>query len=577
MLSIQTNPYRVTGILAGSNEKEIQKQKSKINAYLNVGKEISFDTDFPIIGAINRNENLINDSFSKIVQNQGKVEHALFWFSNASHLDEPALNHLKDGDTSKAIDIWSKTIYGEVTSRNFSAFNNLGTLKLALAFSGGSLNNDLLRDAIGHKLRLLESDALTSFITHVADETYQPNSHEQVKTFIDALTNYLTPFINKPGGINISEVSNLFSLGSTNTKQYVASIYTSKHIHSVEAKIDKTKKARTKSPERGDTLGKKLFAETKEELATLKELLGVSNMQYQLLADKLAKEILQCGIDYFNAYFESDTIDSGPGAITLCRYAKSIAVGSQAKQRVEENTKNIQEWIDDKPERDRQKKIETDLVFITAKLKRFNDLPDSIENAKDLIVSCKPRLLNIKQVLGAYDKLYLQISSTIVGNAQGMLVSIVNRSQDKITSSYDPSSKYILLLAHSTVVEESLTVLNLLSSLDMTPEVRTRYNSNKQTLQSVKSQMDQVSKPRSKTSSGSGCYIATMAYGDYDHPQVIELRRFRDNVLSQSAAGRQFIKTYYHYSPKLVDRLQNSNTINKIIRTSLDQLIKIIK
>jgi hypothetical protein len=204
-------------------------------------------------------------------------------------------------------------------------------------------------------------------------------------------------------------------------------------------------------------------------------------------------------------------------------------------------------------------------------------LSDSIENAKDLIVSCKPRLLNIKQALGAYDKLYLQISSAIVGNAQGMLVSIVNRSQDKITSSYEPSSKYILLLAHSTVVEETLTVLNLLSSLDMTPEVRTRYNSNKQTLQSVKSQMDQVSKPRSQSSSGSGCYIATMAYGDYDHPQVIELRRFRDDVLARSAAGRQFIKTYYYYSPKLVDKLKNSNTINKIIRTSLDHLIKIIK
>ena len=25
-----------------------------------------------------------------------------------------------------------------------------------------------------------------------------------------------------------------------------------------------------------------------------------------------------------------------------------------------------------------------------------------------------------------------------------------------------------------------------------------------------------------------GCYIATMVYGDYNHPQVLVLRRFRD-------------------------------------------------
>jgi hypothetical protein len=74
-----------------------------------------------------------------------------------------------------------------------------------------------------------------------------------------------------------------------------------------------------------------------------------------------------------------------------------------------------------------------------------------------------------------------------------------------------------------------------------------------------------------------GCYIATMAYGDYDHPQVMILRQFRDDVLDKSAFGKWFIKTYYHYSPKLVKRLKNQRAVNSIIRKALNQFIKFIK
>lgn len=74
-----------------------------------------------------------------------------------------------------------------------------------------------------------------------------------------------------------------------------------------------------------------------------------------------------------------------------------------------------------------------------------------------------------------------------------------------------------------------------------------------------------------------GCYIATMAYGDYDHPQVLELRKFRDDFLSKTKLGRSFIKLYYQYSPSLVEILKNKQGINLIIRKFLDQCIKTIK
>lgn len=71
-----------------------------------------------------------------------------------------------------------------------------------------------------------------------------------------------------------------------------------------------------------------------------------------------------------------------------------------------------------------------------------------------------------------------------------------------------------------------------------------------------------------------GCYIATMAYGDYDHPQVIVLRKFRDEKLLTTVGGTAFVCFYYWISPKLVKLLADHKRINSIIRYVLDGFIK---
>jgi tetratricopeptide (TPR) repeat protein len=48
-----------------------------------------------------------------------------------------------------------------------------------------------------------------------------------------------------------------------------------------------------------------------------------------------------------------------------------------------------------------------------------------------------------------------------------------------------------------------------------------------------------------------GCFIATAVYGSYSAPEVIVLRRFRDEVLHQSAPGRLFESGYYFISPRI--------------------------
>ncbi|MDP8222960.1 MAG: fibronectin type III domain-containing protein [Candidatus Lernaella stagnicola] len=66
-----------------------------------------------------------------------------------------------------------------------------------------------------------------------------------------------------------------------------------------------------------------------------------------------------------------------------------------------------------------------------------------------------------------------------------------------------------------------------------------------------------------------GCFIATAAWGDYDHPLVVELRLFRDHVLAHSSVGRALVQAYYRASPPLARRLASHPGARAAVRTLL--------
>lgn len=61
---------------------------------------------------------------------------------------------------------------------------------------------------------------------------------------------------------------------------------------------------------------------------------------------------------------------------------------------------------------------------------------------------------------------------------------------------------------------------------------------------------EELHPPRARDEAG-GCFIATAAMGDYDHPLVVDLRSFRDEILMKCQVGRFFVKKYYQLSPPL--------------------------
>jgi len=70
------------------------------------------------------------------------------------------------------------------------------------------------------------------------------------------------------------------------------------------------------------------------------------------------------------------------------------------------------------------------------------------------------------------------------------------------------------------------------------------------------------------------CFVATVCYTSPDHPNVLTLRCFRDNVLSRYFLGRVFIKFYYSFGKQFARIISNKPETKKIVKNLLDIIIK---
>lgn len=81
-----------------------------------------------------------------------------------------------------------------------------------------------------------------------------------------------------------------------------------------------------------------------------------------------------------------------------------------------------------------------------------------------------------------------------------------------------------------------------------------------------------ASEPASPKTSG-GCYIATAVYGDHDAPEVMVLRKFRDERLRLTVLGRSFIAVYYAVSPFFARHLPKHRNLSAYARNLLDSIV----
>lgn len=73
--------------------------------------------------------------------------------------------------------------------------------------------------------------------------------------------------------------------------------------------------------------------------------------------------------------------------------------------------------------------------------------------------------------------------------------------------------------------------------------------------------------------SGGACFVATAAYGDRMHPDVVTLRRYRDRVLVKYPTGRAFIRLYWRVGPVMAKRVVPTGASGRMARVALRPIV----
>lgn len=395
---LQNNPYRILGVYSNSPTRERLANHNRMKAFLKVGKPVSFPLDLSqYLPAINRTEALVSDADAKLTLPKDQILYSQFWFIKITSLDEVAFNHLISGEIDKAEEIWQKR---ECTS----SLQNLIVCSLICNHYDNALN-------YAEKLYGNEQQ-INQLVTAVTGDSGAIESVSFAFSFLDTLCD---------------------EIGASKLLQFITNPLWKSHIeektikpliNSISEAIDKAKKSKGKGAKARLDAGTTLMKETKNAIQQLNKLLSPDDLQYQINADKLGLEILECGIDYYN---DSEEPDAAIKAMVLYKYANSIVVGQMAKDRCRENIHTLKIIISKLPPMEVIKHHEAIKGF----LKSFAQKGDLICYSIQLIKDCAPILVAIKEKLGKEHSYYLEISTIIVNEALGNVIAEVNAAQEK--------------------------------------------------------------------------------------------------------------------------------------------------
>lgn len=520
---IADNPFRVLGIYSNSPQKEIVKNISRMNAYLNVGRDVSFNTDLnTFLDIPTRNADTVSAAQASINLPIDKVSHALFWFIKLDSIDEIGLNYLQEGDLNKALDIFNKR-------NTFSSLINRAVTSL--------LYNDIKDAANAYQILLNDYSLTNEFVSTICDDTVDITKEQLVNILVERLASetiscedierwrlmsyakthgklqilpltksdtnepykvcgfthpvtdkltlvdfspelgelsaqeiidqkyelwvietnkndflpsyYLIHTRSLPDGYCINELINAFS--DPEIQRILRTKAAERPITRINSEIASAKSASKDDANASLAAGNNLIATTKHELQNLKEIVGEDNELYSLTADNLAKQILQCGINYFN---NSDDEDSIQQALSLQEYAHSIAVGKLTRDRCKQN-------IDILVKRKAESAFEKDITAIINRVKSLQKAQPSVDTACQFIEFCKPHLQALKNGLGSTNETYIQISSGVANSALNMVIDALNKNS---------GSKSAATAAQN--------LINTLLSFDLDSATQSRLSSN---------------------------------------------------------------------------------------------------
>ena len=416
-----------------------------MKAFLKVGKSVSFPLDVPqYLSSINRTEASAADAEAKLTLPKDQILYAQFWFIKTTPLDDVAFNHLFTGEIKKAEEIWQKR-------ECLSALQNL----IVCALIRNKYDSAILYAEVlyGNK------QYLNQFVSTIIGTGGNFDVSSLAFSFLDILcdeigASKLLPFIT-----------------NSSWKEHIGEKAVKPLVDSIQEAINIAQKTKGKGSNARLNAGEALRKNTRNAILQLKSFLSTEDLQYQMIADKLGLEILQCGIDYFN---DSEEPDAAHKAMSLQKYAKSIVVGQMAKDRCKENVDILQRIIDNLP----PSEVSEEDRAIHEELRKFCSLPDKIDYAEILLKSTQKLFVSMRQKLGVSNQYYIKLSTLVVSNALHNVIEEVNAAQK------DKSEAYL-----AKVLVSAWRVTLIMDTFDKDEDFKAHYLSNKETLFSIYKQI----------------------------------------------------------------------------------------
>lgn len=489
---ISQNPYRTLGVLSNSPLKERVGNQNRLAAFAKVGREVTFPNDFATILTDKpvRTPESIAAANTAINLDKDQLKYALFWFICGSPMDDIALKHLQAGNRDKAIEIFQK-------KESYSSLINTAVLAFIdgdNAYGFSNISKVIHNSA--YRAELLNTLGISNF---------QITEDDLTKLVIAELLKEI------PASKLLSACNN------ATDRAIISKSALDEPISAINSAISVAKNADSKNPEASLAAGTKLMNSTKAPLKAVKDIAGAGSPQYQMVADNVAKQVLQCGINYYNNAPDSD-VEGPRKAMVLQSYALSIAVGQLTKDRCKENYDILKQAVDNMPPAE----VAIETRKVKEELRKFCQLPDKISHSVTLLNNTKPLLQTIKTKLGASNSFYLSLSTQVVGNALHNVIEEVNQAQNYFMSvikavkesGIDPSLLNYIGDENSPakiidnkvkpVMREAWKATVLMDSFDMESDFKTnRYNPNRQSLKEMCESLKistRVSTPRISTS-----------------------------------------------------------------------------
>lgn len=478
---IENNPFRILGVYSNASAREIAANVHRISAYLSVKREVSFPQDLAeMLGKCARTEDNVAEAQAKINLPKDKIKYALFWLPKEDSID--FAENIKQGVTYLI-----QKDYKEGIEQILSV-----------------INHDSQRD---------------KFTKYICGETFEIGKDELLGMFIDGMCSII------PSEQLLSVFNTIAN--TAHIKVLLRDKVAKPYIDKIEDELDSAQRVRSNDSETSYNAGMRLMNNIKSPLQKLKTLLGMSDSQYARVADRVANQILQCGINYYNSA-STPTRFIINKVMTLQRYAAQIAVGQIVKDRctknidilnktlvnlppegVEEEVNRIYMYLDSYRKRESSQNHDENEThgrpYLGSLLYGLGSMDDSIdrvkslnkednikvERSKKLLENVKGDLMSIKSKLGQESSYYLKISTSVISVAMNGIINAVNDAQnsarlnDYLLMRNNKDSKFTNHLI--SLIHFSWSVIEMIDSqFDMEEEYKIRhYKPNRKALKSI--------------------------------------------------------------------------------------------